>query len=139
MKVVLVDLDTTTPANYTVSYDGIALTYDAVLDMFKADVSETVDETLTPVITEIPAPVMPEVTKTQFLNSLTPGMQVVMVKLDTTTPALYQVTYDGTVLTYDAMFSAYKADISASVSKTLTPVVTPVSYTHLTLPTKRIV
>ncbi|WP_286809162.1 hypothetical protein [Acetobacterium sp. MES1] len=123
MKIVLVTLDTTTPENYEVSYDGIALTYDAAFGGFKAEISTTVSETLTPVVTKKEAPVMPSAT-TAFYTSLTPGMKIVLVTLDTTTPELYAVTYDGTALTYDAAFGGFKAEVSTTVSETLTPVVT---------------
>lgn len=52
-KTVLVKLDTVTPLDYTVSYDGILLTYGTDYAGFKGDVAVDVAETLKPVVARI--------------------------------------------------------------------------------------
>ena len=52
-KTVLVKLDTKTPLDYTVTYNGIELVYDEVFEGFKADIQTSVSETLTPVVVKI--------------------------------------------------------------------------------------
>jgi hypothetical protein len=122
MKTVLVTLDTTTPENYTVSYDGVALTYSDTFGGFTAEVSSTTDETLVPEITEITPEEMPAATVAWY-SSLTPGMKTVLVTLDTTTPENYAVSYNGTALTYSDVFGGFTAEVSSTVDETLTPVV----------------
>lgn len=51
-KIVLVKLDTITPSDYTVTYNGVVLIYDTLLAGFKGSVSVDVSETLVPVVAE---------------------------------------------------------------------------------------
>ena len=59
----------------------------------------------------------------RFYSSLVPGTKIVVVKLDTITPADYTVTYNGVVLIYDTLLAGFKGSVTMDVSETLIPVV----------------
>ncbi|MBP8031427.1 MAG: hypothetical protein KAY70_02855, partial [Acetobacterium sp.] len=52
-KMVSVVLDVDNPADYQVSYNGIALVYDDELGAFQAEISSTTLQTLIPLITPV--------------------------------------------------------------------------------------
>lgn len=60
----------------------------------------------------------------EFYKSLSPGMKIVLVKLDTDKPENYKITYADVTLTYNADFSAYIGDVPTSVAENLDPVKT---------------
>ena len=119
MKTIMVTLDTETPLDYTVTYNGLELTYDESFGSFKAEVSTAVSETLKPVITKSG---LPEAT-TQFFSSLTPGKIAILVTLDTESPLDYTVSYAGVELAYNAALGGFTGELDAGVSETLVPVV----------------
>jgi hypothetical protein len=55
----------------------------------------------------------------EFYKSLSPGMKIALVKLDTDVPEKYEVTYDGYTLTYNGEFSAYVGDVPQTSDETL--------------------
>lgn len=124
---VLVQIASDTPENYTVFYDGVELLFSESLDGFTGDILDTVEQNASlAVVTEIISPepdVMPAATVAWY-SSLTPGKKTVQVVLDTTTPELYAVTYNGTALTYSERFGGYIAEVATTVAEDLEPVVT---------------
>lgn len=60
----------------------------------------------------------------EFYKSLSPGMKIALVKLDTDKPENYKVTYAGETLTYKADFGAYVGDVPQTAAENLEPVTT---------------